>query len=90
LAHAPLASFQPSHPLMRLFLQLLSRGRVDAPTLQAEVAQAPEAAATVEAAHIAAVLVVETSAQEAATAWDSAIHHIKDVEDRATLAEREA
>jgi hypothetical protein len=37
-----------------------------------------------------AVCVVETSTQEAATALDSATILVKDTEDRATLAEREA
>jgi hypothetical protein len=36
------------------------------------------------------MLAIETSAREAATAWDSATLCVKDVEDRATLAKREA
>jgi hypothetical protein len=36
---------------------------------------------------VMAVLVAETSAQEAAAAWDSTTHHIEDAEDWATLAE---
>jgi hypothetical protein len=45
---------------------------------------------TVEAARVAAVLAMGTSAQEAVVAWDSAAISVRDVEDRATLAEREA
>jgi hypothetical protein len=60
------------------------------PMLLAEVTRAREAAATVEASHVAAVLVTETSAWEATMAWESIIAHVKDVEDRATLAKRVA
>jgi CYTH domain-containing protein len=42
-----------------------------------------------EAARIAVVLATKTSSQGAAAAWDSATLRVKDVEDRATLAERE-
>jgi hypothetical protein len=38
--------------------------------LQAKVTQAREAAAVAEAAHIAMVLAIETSAQEVAAAWE--------------------
>jgi hypothetical protein len=60
------------------------------PMLLAEVTRAREAAATVEASHVAAVLVTETSAWEVTMAWESIIAHVKDVEDRATLAKRVA
>jgi hypothetical protein len=36
------------------------------------------------------MLAVETSTQDTATAWDNATLCVKDVEDRATLVEREA
>jgi hypothetical protein len=63
---------------------------MDVLVLQAEVTQAGEAALALADAHFTVVLAVETSAQEAAAAWDSAAIHIKDAKDRATLAEREA
>jgi hypothetical protein len=43
-----------------------------------------------KAAHAEAVLAAETSTREAAMVQDSANLHIKDAEDRATLAEGEA
>jgi hypothetical protein len=43
-----------------------------------------------EAARIATVLATETSAQEAITTWDSAKDHVRDLEDRDALVEREA
>jgi hypothetical protein len=58
--------------------------------LQVEVTRVREAAAAMEAASVTVVLVVETSTQEAAAAWDSVALHVDDVEDRATLAGREA
>jgi hypothetical protein len=58
--------------------------------LLVEVARAQEAATAVEAAHVTAILAVETSTKEAATAQDSAALHIEDEEDRATLVEMEA
>jgi hypothetical protein len=54
------------------------------------VTRAREAAATAEAACVAAVLAAETSAQEVAATRDSVVLLVKDVEDQATLAEREA
>jgi hypothetical protein len=57
--------------------------------LLAEVTRAWEAAADVKAAHITAMLAVETSVWEASVAWDSATLRVKDAEDRPTLAERE-
>jgi hypothetical protein len=44
----------------------------------------------VEATHAMVVLAIETSAQEVTVAWDGANLHIKDAEDWAALAEREA
>jgi hypothetical protein len=57
---------------------------VDVPTLQAKAATAAEST------HVTAVLAAESSAQEAAMVWDSAVVCVKDIEDRVTLAEREA
>jgi hypothetical protein len=54
------------------------------------VTQAREAATAVKVAHAAAVLTTETSAQEATVAQGSVAILIKDAEDRATLAKREA
>jgi hypothetical protein len=47
-------------------------------------------AGAAEAAHVTTILTVETSAQEATAAWDSVALCVKDVENRATLEEREA
>jgi hypothetical protein len=44
----------------------------------------------VKTARVTTVLTTKTSAQEATVAWDSIAILIKDAEDRATLAEREA
>jgi hypothetical protein len=44
----------------------------------------------VKTARVTAVLTTKTSAQEATVAWDSIAILVKDAEDRATLAEREA
>jgi hypothetical protein len=55
-----------------------------------EVTRAREAAAIAEAARVVMVLAAETSAQEATVAWESTATLIRDAEDRATLAEREA
>jgi hypothetical protein len=49
-----------------------------------------EATAVAEATRVVAVFAIETSAQKAAAAWDSTALHVKDAEDRAALAEREA
>jgi hypothetical protein len=54
------------------------------------VTRAWEAAATANTNHITMVLATETSSHEAAVTWDSAAIHVKDIEDRAALAEREA
>jgi hypothetical protein len=58
--------------------------------LLAEVTRAQETATTVEVTCDVAMLTAEASAREAVEAWDSTAIHVKDVEDRATLAEREA
>jgi hypothetical protein len=58
--------------------------------LRAEVTRAWEATAVAEATYVALVLAIETSAQEVAVARDSVIARVKDVEDRATLTEKEA
>jgi hypothetical protein len=63
---------------------------MDAPALQAEVTRAREAATDVEATRVMATLAAETSAREATAAWDGIALRIKDVEDWATLAKREA
>jgi hypothetical protein len=60
------------------------------PALQAEVSWAWEAVATEEATCVAVVPTVETSAQEADAALDSTTLCVKDVEDWAIIAEREA
>jgi hypothetical protein len=79
--------FHSSHVL---FPQLLSQGSIDVPVLRVEVTWVQEAAAAVEDARVMAMLAVETSAWEPTTAWDSAALCVKDTEDQATLAEREA
>jgi hypothetical protein len=66
----------------------LSWGSEDVPVLLAEVTH-QETTADVEAAHAATMLVVETSAWEAAALRDSAALRVKDAEDRAALAARE-
>jgi hypothetical protein len=58
--------------------------------LQAEVTWAREAAAAAEAARVAAVLVVETSAQEATAARDSTATIVRDAEDQTAHVETEA
>jgi hypothetical protein len=58
--------------------------------LQAELSRAQEAAATAEAACVAVVLAVETSAHKAVLTRDSVVTWVNDAEDRATIAEREA
>ena len=65
-------------PSYVLFLQHLSQGSADVPMLLAEVTQAWEVAAAAEATRIAVVIAVETSAQEATVAWDSAALRVKD------------
>jgi hypothetical protein len=59
---------------------------MDVFALQAEVISAREAAALQKPATLA----TETSAWEAATAWGSTALHVRDVQDWATLVEREA
>jgi hypothetical protein len=49
-----------------------------------------EAATATEAARVMMMLAVETSAQEAAAMGDSAVVHVKDLEDWAALVERVA
>jgi hypothetical protein len=66
----------------------LSQGSIDVPMLLAGVTRAREVAASVEATCVSAMLAVETSAREADVAQDSAALHVKDAEDRVTLAER--
>jgi hypothetical protein len=68
----------------------LSRGNVDVLVLQAEVTRAWVAAVAVEDALVMAILATETSAHGATVVWDSVALRIKDAEDWATLAEREA
>jgi hypothetical protein len=58
--------------------------------LQAEVTWAREAAAAAEAARVAAVLVVETSAQEATVARDITATIVRDAEDQTAHVETEA
>jgi hypothetical protein len=47
-------------------------------------------AGAAEAAHVTTILTAETSTQEATAAWDNIALCVKDVENRATLEEREA
>jgi hypothetical protein len=54
---------------------------VDVPALLVEVTRAREASTTVEAARVAVVPTIETSAQEVAMMWDSTTLRAKDVED---------
>jgi hypothetical protein len=63
---------------------------MDMHALLAEVTRVQEAAAAAEAARVTTMLVVETSAQEAAVARDNATLCVKDVEDQASQVEREA
>jgi hypothetical protein len=58
-------------------------------TLLAEVTQAWEAITTAKAACAMAVLVAETSAQEATVTWDSTAALVKGAEDRAALTRNE-
>jgi hypothetical protein len=71
-------------PSCILFLQLLSRGSADVPTLLAEVTREWEAAAA------AVVLAAKTLDQEAAAARDNATLCVKDAEDRAALRGKDA
>jgi hypothetical protein len=73
-----------------LFLQLLSRGSADVRALLVAVTRSWEAATTIEAARIVAMLATETSAREASAVRDSAALRVEDAEFRAALAEREA
>jgi hypothetical protein len=73
-----------------LFLQLLSQGSTDVPVLLAEVARAREVATAVEATRAVAMLTAEASTRQAIAVPDSATFHVGDVEDWATLVEREA
>jgi hypothetical protein len=73
-----------------LCLQLLSWCSTDVPVLLVELTWVREAIATIEATRAALVLATETSARGAAAVWDIATLHVKDVEDQASLAQREA
>jgi hypothetical protein len=55
-----------------------------------ELTWAWEVAAAVEVARVSVILAADTFGQEDAIAQDSTAIQIKDVEDRATLAKREA
>jgi hypothetical protein len=70
--------------------QLLSLGSMDVPALLVELTQAQEVVTIAEATHAMTVLAAETSTREAAAAWDNVTLCVKDVEDWASLAEREA
>jgi hypothetical protein len=63
---------------------------MDVPALLVELTQAQEVVTIAEATHAMAVLAAETSTREAAAAWDNVTLCVKDVEDWASLAEREA
>jgi hypothetical protein len=60
------------------------------PTSQAEVTRAQETVIAAEAARAVAELAAETSTQEATATWESVTTLVRDTEDRAALAEREA
>jgi hypothetical protein len=60
------------------------------PTLLAEVTRVQEVVTIVEAACRVLMLAAETSAREAVAMQDSATLRVKDVEDHAALAKREA
>jgi hypothetical protein len=85
-----MASFMLSHFFYVLFPRLLSRGSVDVPALLAEVTQVWEIAIAAEATRATVILATEASAQETVVAWDSTNLRVKDAEDWAALAEREA
>jgi hypothetical protein len=72
------------------FLLFLSRGSADAPVLLAEVTRVWDTTTTAKAARATAMLVGETSAQEAVAVQDSATLRVQDAEDQATLVKREA
>jgi hypothetical protein len=73
-----------------LLLQRLARGVADVPELWEEVIRAREGTATMEAACATAMHATEASAQVAAVARESVTALVKEVEDRATLDERDA
>jgi hypothetical protein len=79
-----------SHFSCVLFPQLLSQGSMDVPALLAEVARPQEVAIAAEATRATAMLPAKTSAWEVVATRDSVALHVRDAEDRATLAEREA
>jgi flagellar basal body-associated protein FliL len=58
--------------------------------LLAEVARAQEAAAVAKATRATAPLTTETSTLEDVVTWDSIALRVRDEEDQAALAEREA
>jgi hypothetical protein len=58
--------------------------------LKARLTQARAAVTTTEVAHVATMLDAETSTKVATVSWDSAEGRIRDAEDWAALAEREA
>jgi hypothetical protein len=73
-----------------LLPQLLPQDNVDVAAMRVEVTRMREVVAAMEAARAVSVLTAKASAWEAAMAWDGATLRIKDAEDRATPAEREA
>jgi hypothetical protein len=73
-----MASSTLFHSSCVLFPQLLSRGSVDVPVLLAEVTQAQEAVAVVEATHVMTMLAAKTSAQEPTVVWDSTALRVRD------------
>jgi hypothetical protein len=77
------------HPSYILFLQLLSRGCADVPTLLEEVTRAWEAATAVEATCVTAMFAAKTFARVDAAVCDTAALRVKDAEDRVALAEFE-
>jgi hypothetical protein len=74
---------------MFLFPQLLCWGSVDVPALLAELTHAWEASHIMRLIWVSlkTMLATETSARQAAAAWDNAALRIKNAEDRAALME---
>jgi hypothetical protein len=73
-----------------VFLQLLSQGSRDVPTLLAEVTLVQEATTATEVTRVMAVHGAKTSTQEVVAAWDSGTLRVKDVDDWATMSKRQA
>jgi hypothetical protein len=80
-----MASSALFHSSCVLIPQLLCWGSLDVPAVLAEVTRAQEVAAAAEAACVVAMLVVDTSAREAAVVQDNTTLCVKGVKDQAAL-----